>query len=236
MQHLPNAITLLNLFLGCLSIVSLLSGHFIPAVLFTLAGGLADFADGAVARMLKVHSPLGKELDSLADMVSFGVVPGLIFYVLLKNALPASAEFGVNLMASAGFIVSVFSGLRLAKFNLDTRQTENFIGLPTPACTFFTIGLLLIFHFDPSAWGGFLQQPVVLFFLVGLLSWLLVAEIPMFSLKLKNLRWAGNEIKFIFAGLAILEFILLKEAALAAIILTYILLSLFGKTYFLKNN
>lgn len=234
MRHLPNIITLLNLFFGCLAVVSILNGNYQEGIIFTLAASVADFADGAVARWLKVSSPLGKELDSLADMVSFGVTPGVIFYVLLKNAFPGGAEYGVHLAAAPGFLVSVFSGLRLAKFNLDTRQTENFIGLATPACTIFALGLLLIFEYDTSALHDFVLQGWLLLLLVALLCWLLVSKIPMFSLKLKSFGWVGNEIKFIFAALAVVELIFLKEAALAAIIFTYILLSLIGRSYFSK--
>lgn len=222
-RHLPNVITLINLFAGCGAIVTLLQGQAVAATWWLIVAGVADYADGGVARALKVQSPLGKELDSLADMVSFGVVPGAIFYYLLLASLPSGVP---QWMALSGFMVSVFSGLRLARFNLDTRQTEHFIGLPTPANTIFVTGLLLAYHFNTFGMQVFLGQPWLLGLLIVLLSWLLNAEIPMFSLKIKRLTWQGNEIKIIFVALSIASLFVLGWAAPLAVISLYILVNL----------
>jgi CDP-diacylglycerol--serine O-phosphatidyltransferase len=223
-KHLPNAITLINLLCGCGALVAVFGAQPMAAVWWLTAAAVADFADGAVARALGVHSPLGQQLDSLADMVSFGVVPGAMLYFMLKENLPAGIPAEIAL---AGFVVSVFSGLRLGKFNLDTRQTENFIGLPTPASTILVTGLWLIYHFDSYGSGHFLGQSWVIISFVAIISALLVSEIPMFSLKIKAGGWQGNQIKYIFVAISILLLFLLHWAALAAIIVIYVLINLF---------
>ncbi len=226
-SYLPHSVTLLNLFLGCLAVVSLLFGQYLQACWLVGAAAVADFLDGLVARALGVSSPLGKELDSLADVISFGLVPGLIFYVLLCEgrgvSLPQNQLYGPAVPA---FLVTAFSALRLGKFNLDERQQEGFIGLPTPANTLFAVGLLLLFLTDRYGLQAIVLLPALLYGLIGLSSYLLVAELPMFSLKFKNLAWKGNEIRFIFAGAVIALLLILREGAPAAIIVLYIGLSL----------
>ncbi|MBL7792381.1 MAG: CDP-alcohol phosphatidyltransferase family protein [Saprospiraceae bacterium] len=237
-KHLPNAITLFNLFCGCCAIVSILGGDILTAVGWLAAAAVADFADGAVARALHVQSPIGIQLDSLADMVSFGVAPGAMLFMLLNQAFmpegPAWQAFPGQAVvfeappwqAFPGFVLSVFSGLRLAKFNIDTRQTKHFLGLATPACTILVAGLALVVHFDSFGLGGILLQPWLLYVMIALLSGLLVSEIPMFSLKISGLRWKGNEIKFIFAAVSLLLVFVLGWAAPAAVILLYLLVNL----------
>jgi CDP-diacylglycerol---serine O-phosphatidyltransferase len=225
-RHLPNAITLLNLFLGCCAIVSLCYGQFASAIWLILACILADYADGLVARALNVHSELGKQLDSLADVVSFGVVPGVIFYQLLLIGLGREEATGLEYAALPAFVLSAFSCLRLAKFNLDTRQEDGFLGLPTPSSTMFAVGLLVIQQYDSLGLGGLVVAPAFLYLCIGLLSFLLVSEIPMFSLKLKSFRWAGNEEKLGFVALSFAIIALTREAALSFIILLYIGISL----------
>jgi len=234
MKYLPNGITLFNLFCGCVALVHVLHGAFIPAFWWLFAAGWADFADGLVARWLRVDSPVGKELDSLADMVSFGVVPGAIFYKLLALYFGATSEQTVVYPALVGFVLSIFSGLRLAKFNLDPRQTEGFIGLPTPSSTIFTVGLMLIYHFDSFSWRSVVGHPYFLIPTVMILSYLLIAELPMFSFKFKRFTWQGNEIRFIFVGIALLMVVFLREAAFSFIILAYVLTALVQ--LFLKNK
>jgi CDP-diacylglycerol--serine O-phosphatidyltransferase len=231
MFNVPNFITLLNAFCGSLAVLSLLSGqqHWLP---FLIACSLvADFADGLSARLLKANSEIGKELDSLADIISFGLVPGVIFYTLINKSSGidylhfdnSSTWFG-----AIGFVLTLFSALRLAKFNTDQRQTEDFIGLNTPACTIFSLGLLLTIEnnsFGLSAW--LLSLPVLLSVIV-VLSFLLVAEIPIFSLKFKTKGWKGNEARILLIILSILSIILLPIGlALMATIKIYILLSLY---------
>lgn len=223
-KHLPNAITLLNLWCGCGAVVAIFANQPLAALGWLAAAAVADFADGGLARLLKVSSPLGQQLDSLADMVSFGVAPGAIFFMMLKDNIPTSWP---EEWALAGFVLSVFSGLRLGKFNIDTRQSENFIGLATPASTILTMGLWLVYHFNSYGYKALLGRAEVLLALVALISALLVSEIPMFSLKLKHRAWRGNEIKFIFVAVSIALIAVLQWASLAAVILLYILVNLF---------
>jgi CDP-diacylglycerol--serine O-phosphatidyltransferase len=233
LRHLPNAITLLNLFCGACASLCLLYGRLEWAIGLVTLGALADLLDGMVARWLKVHSELGKQLDSLADMVSFGLVPGLILYVLIANALNGEWPHDLEIRALPAFLITLFSALRLGKFNLDERQTDGFLGLPTPGCTLFMIGLLGL-HLAPEAHFNFLLQPVALYAITILFSMLLVVEIPMFSFKFKSLQWTGNEIRIIFAAIAGLLVLVWQIKSLSAIVLLYILTSFF--IYFSKRK
>ncbi|PHI21560.1 CDP-diacylglycerol--serine O-phosphatidyltransferase [Lewinellaceae bacterium SD302] len=235
---IPNAITLLNLLCGCAAVVNILDGQFIPAFWFLFAAGWFDFADGLVARLLKVSSEHGKELDSLADMVSFGFVPGIIYYVFLyyqsssisidPDALMAGDELSIgwSWYAAPGLLVTLFSALRLAKFNLDDRQTDDFIGLATPSSTVYATGLMLIYATDAFGWGHYVLSPWVLYPSILLMSYLLVAEIPMFSFKVKGFGWVGNRKRFIFAAVAIGLLVFLRQAAFPFIIIAYLIINL----------
>lgn len=214
---IPNIITLCNLAMGCLAIKFLFEGEPLLAVICSGIGLLADFLDGAVARILKVSSELGKQLDSLADMVSFGVVPGVILYYLLSKNID---------FAYVGFLITLLSAVRLGKFNLDTRQSDQFIGLPTPACTIFIIGLLLIEEFNSFGLKNFITQPALLLTVTVVFSYLLVAEIPLFSLKFKHLKWKDNEIRFIFVASSVLLLLFLREVGLVLAILLYLVFSI----------
>ncbi len=240
---IPNFVTLLNLFCGCAALICVLDLQFIPAFWFLFAAGWFDFADGLVARALNVSSEHGKELDSLADMVSFGVVPAVIYYVLLvlsggEGAAPFVPD-GITLLiggldaiaitwswyAAPALLIALFSALRLAKFNLDTRQTENFMGVATPTSTVYATGLMLIVATRPS-WASYVLHPLVLYGSILAFSYLLVSEHPMFSFKLKGFGWKGNETKYIFAALAIGLLIVLWTAAFPFIVVAYLLLNL----------
>ncbi|MBJ6110968.1 CDP-alcohol phosphatidyltransferase family protein [Hymenobacter sp. BT523] len=233
-RHLPNAITCLNLLCGCLALTNIFAGRLETGAWFVAAAAAADFADGLVARALRVSSAIGKDLDSLADMVSFGVVPGAILFTLLGQAAQL-ADNGVTDGASSvgfwaympyvGFLVSIFSALRLAKFNNDTRQTTSFIGLPTPACTLVVASLPLILAYDQFGLREVVLNPLVLLGLAVLLSGLLVAELPLFALKFKNLRWADNRRRFLFLLLAAGLLLALRAAAVPLVVLLYVLLS-----------
>jgi CDP-diacylglycerol--serine O-phosphatidyltransferase len=237
-RHLPNALTCVNLLCGCIALTFIFGGNLVVAAYFVGIAAVADFFDGLVARALRVSSPIGKDLDSLADMVSFGVVPGAIIYQLLTGAsahadthygyLP-NAQAGFYPLAYLGFIVSIFSALRLAKFNNDTRQTTSFIGLPTPACTLVVASLPLILASDTFGLKDFILNPLVLIGLTVLLSGLLVAELPLFALKFKNLQWRGNRRRFIFVGLALGLVLWLKAAGVPLAVLLYVLLSIPGR-------
>ena len=238
---IPNAITLLNLFCGCAAVISVLDGQFIATFWFLFAAGLFDFGDGLVARMLNVSSEHGKELDSLADMVSFGVVPAMIYYTFLQMG-PAFAQGvtgvidGATAVASTrivwswaaapALLIALFSCLRLAKFNLDTRQTENFVGVATPTSTLFAVGLMLIYVHNPFGWAPYVLHPAVLYPSILAFSYLLVSEHPMFSFKIKGAGWAGNETRIIFAAAAVLCLVTLRTAAFPFIVATYLIINL----------
>ncbi|OAV43882.1 phosphatidylcholine/phosphatidylserine synthase [Lewinella sp. 4G2] len=244
-SQIPNAITLLNLFSGCAAIINILDGQFTVAFWFLFAAGLFDFADGLVARLLNVSSEHGKELDSLADMVSFGVVPAMIYYVFLEIGPLGGSPMSFNLnyemyglnssmvdsiswswVAAPALLVALFSCLRLAKFNLDTRQTENFIGVATPTSTLYAAGLMLIFVHNPFGWGPYVLHPLVLYPSILAFSYLLVSEHPMFSFKIKGMQWAGNETRIIFAALSVLLLVFLRTAAFPFIVGVYLIINL----------
>jgi CDP-diacylglycerol--serine O-phosphatidyltransferase len=230
MKQIPNLITLVNLLCGCAALLSLFQGWYFATAGWLAAAALADFADGLAARALNVSSPVGKELDSLADLISFGLVPGAILYTLL--VLGAHPDFtnpmqgGIHWFAFPAFILTGASALRLARFNLDERQTEGFIGLATPACTIFILGLLMLYRADVPFFLAMIEQRFVIYALILALSWLLLAEIPMFSFKFKHLRWEGNALRIIFAAAALVFLLIWREVALAPIVLIYIIINI----------
>ena len=226
-KNIPNTETCLNLFSGCIAWVMAVEARYELALLFIILSSVFDFFDGMLARALNAHSIIGKDLDSLADDVSFGFAPSAIVFSLFKEMYyPASMEFIAPYLPYAAFLISVFSALRLAKFNNDTRQTTSFIGLPVPANALFWASLVAGAHdilISESC------HPVYLFIVVCLFSWLLVAEIPMFSLKFKNLSWNDNKISFTFLIVCIPFLVFLGISSFAAIVVWYILLSLFTR-------
>jgi CDP-diacylglycerol--serine O-phosphatidyltransferase len=213
-KHIPNFITSLNLFAGCIGVWLAFQGNYQGAFIAILISAVFDFLDGFAARLLKAYSPMGKELDSLADVVSFGVVPGAIVFSLLSEiALHEWLPF-------LAFIIPVFSALRLAKFNVDERQTSSFIGLPTPANAIFWGGLVFSF-------SGFLLTNVwVLIGLALVFSYLLVAGLPMFALKFKNTAWKKNRIQYIFLIGCVIILAIFQLKAFSILIAWYILLSI----------
>lgn len=217
-KHIPNAITCANLFSGCIGIVFAFSGDLFTAAYFVLLSGVFDFFDGMVARLLNVKSAIGKELDSLADMVSFGFLPGVVMFQLLK-----ASDFSSAYLPYLGFIITVFSALRLAKFNIDERQTEEFIGLNTPMNTLFIASLPFIAKDYPTVIGS----SILLLAITAITSFLLVSEIKIFSLKFKQLTWAKNKFKFIFLILSAALIAFLKFAAVPFVLVLYIALSIF---------
>jgi CDP-diacylglycerol--serine O-phosphatidyltransferase len=226
-RHIPNTVTCLNLFSGCIACVMAFEADYTWAALFILCSAVFDFLDGLIARLLKAYSPMGKELDSLADAVSFGVAPALIVFSLFEEVHYPEYLTGIeNYLPYTAFLIAVFSALRLARFNIDERQTGSFIGLPVPANALFWASLVLGAH-------DFLTSPhfnaVYLAALVVLFSGLLVSEIPMFALKFKNLSWAANKTAFIFLLTCIPLLAFLQTGGLAACIVWYILLSLLTK-------
>lgn len=225
-KHIPNTLTCLNLVSGCIASVMALEGLAGWAVFWIVLAAVFDFTDGLAARLLKSFSPIGKELDSLADVVSFGVAPGMMLFHLLREAcvaLPAGCGSWLPWLA---FIIPAFSGLRLAKFNIDSRQATSFIGLPVPANALFWAAAIYGLTPYVSGLGGCLAGGLLLVALGT--SLLLVSEIPMFSLKIKSLAWKGNELQYILLLGAILFIVLWGIPGISVTILLYIFLSIFN--------
>jgi len=216
-RHIPNAITCANLFSGCIGIVFAFKGDLQTAAYFVILSGIFDFFDGMVARLLNVKSAIGKDLDSLADMVSFGFLPGVIMFQLLKTS-----DYTSEYLPYLGFFITVFSALRLAKFNNDERQTEDFIGLNTPMNTLFICSLPFIATDYPQVIGS----TMLLVAITAITSFLLISEIKIFSLKFSDLSWAKNKIKFIFLIISAVLIAVLQFAAIPFVLVLYISLSI----------
>ncbi|MBQ9312653.1 MAG: CDP-alcohol phosphatidyltransferase family protein [Bacteroidales bacterium] len=249
-KQIPNIITLLNLLCGVLSICFVMEEP-VAAAIFIILGAVFDFFDGMTARLLKVSSPIGKELDSLSDVVSFGVAPSLIalhylsddfgsFLDSLANLIHVNSLYSVEYLEVLCFIpllMVLMSSYRLAKFNLDTRQTDNFIGLPTPANAFLWLSIPLIEYAIDNDWYSacnsvslFIYNTVSSFYFIAIvsliMSFLLVSEIPMFSLKFHNLSWKDNKVRFIFLILSLVLIGCFNVVALPIIIFMYLIISI----------
>ena len=222
-KHIPNSLTCCNLMCGCMATGAAFYGNYRWAIVVIIVGAVFDFFDGMVARLLGVLSPIGKELDSLADVVTFGVAPSaILFYLFHEVQYPAFLEPAAKILPYTAFLMAAFSALRLAKFNLDTRQTTSFIGLPTPANALFWGSLVVGQHaFLVSA----KFNAAFLFLFMFLSCLLLVAEVPLFSLKFKDLSWEHNRVQYIFLA-GCLACLPLGASALAAIVVWYVALSL----------
>ena len=222
-RNIPNTITCCNLISGCVATLSAFMGEIHMALLWIIIGAIFDFFDGMSARLLHVSSPIGKELDSLADDITFGMAPAaMVFYEMGIMEYPAFLAPVQPYMPFVAFLIAAFSALRLAKFNLDERQAMGFIGLPTPANALFW-GALLV------GAGDFIENttwmvPVVIVMIL-LSCWLLVSEIPMFALKFKHWGWKGNEVKYLFLITCVPLLIVFGVTAFAIIIAWYVLLS-----------
>ncbi len=228
--NIPNIITCLNLLCGCLSIFwgfSYISdNNYIAldwACVMIILGAIFDFFDGMAARALKISSPIGKELDSLADVITFGVAPSVLCYVLMAKA--GFAGINLSWLPFSAFIMAAFSALRLAKFNCDERQTTSFIGLPTPANALFWLGMTYIYKIDFMDW--MLNGWILLFLMLGC-SYILISEIPMFSLKIKfgKLGFKDNILRYCFVLSCIPILIIFKLSGMSICILLYIILSI----------
>lgn len=223
-RHIPNSITCCNLICGCIAVGSAYYGQYHYAVAMIVLGAVFDFFDGMVARALGVSSPIGKELDSLADVVTFGVAPSAILFHLFHEVhypeLPVPVK---DILPFTAFLMAAFSALRLAKFNIDERQHQQFIGLPTPANALFWSSLVLGEH-------AFLVSQkfnaIFLFLFMLLFCMLLVCEVPMLALKFKNFGWKENKQRYVFL-LGCLPLFLLGTSSLAAIIVWYVAVSIF---------
>lgn len=226
-KHIPNSITCCNLISGCIATAFAYGGNIEMALLWIIIGAVFDFFDGMTARLLHVSSPIGKELDSLADDVTFGVAPStIIFSQLQVMAYPTMLEPLRDYLPFVAYIMAAFSALRLAKFNLDERQALGFIGLPTPANALFWGSLLV-------GVGNKMENHDWMLYIVligiAISSWLLVSEIPMFALKFKQWGWKGNEIKYIFLLTCIPLLLVFGITSFAIIIAWYVILSIIVK-------
>jgi len=233
-EHIPNILTLLNLLSGCVAIVFAFEDIILSAYLVGIAA-IFDFLDGFAARLLKAKSKIGKDLDSLADMVSFGVVPGIILYKFIESSLMHQDHTGffLNYIPFIAFLVPLFSALRLAKFNTDTRQENVFYGLPTPANALLIASLPLILIQHTVFFGvdfSFIKSLIAnSYFLVSftiLLSWLLIAEIPLLSLKFTSFGWEKNKARYILLFLSLILLIFIQYAGIPVIAIVYIMISL----------
>ncbi len=233
-KHIPNLITLLNLLCGCIALVFAAELNFEMAFYFVCLGIFFDFFDGFFARLFKVSSPLGLQLDSLADMVTSGVVPGLVMFLLLQKCQnPASPNLFLPYL---GFIITLGSCYRLANFNIDTRQTDSFIGLPTPANTLFIMSLPLVLKYSDSfAMLEILTNQWVLLLITLFSAYILNAEIPLFSLKIKAFTFKKNALQIGFLSLSILLLAFLQYLGIPLVIITYVLLSVVNNKFLKKQ-
>ena len=222
-RNIPNTITCCNLISGCIATLSAFMGEIHMALLWIIIGAIFDFFDGMSARLLHVSSPTGKELDSLADDITFGMAPAaIVFYEMGIMEYPAFLAPVQPYMPFVAFLIAAFSALRLAKFNLDERQAMGFIGLPTPANALFW-GALLVGARDFIENTSWILPVVVCMILLS--CWLLVSEIPMFALKFKHWGWKGNQVKYLFLITCVPLLIVFGVTAFAIIIAWYVLLS-----------
>lgn len=229
-KHIPNLITLGNLFCGTIATIYAVQADFVFAGLFVILGILFDFFDGFAARLFQVSGELGKQLDSLADMVTSGVVPGIIMLKLIEvNTINASNSFfddsilGISLV---GLVLTLGACYRLAKFNIDTRQSDSFIGLPTPAMSLFVISLPLIQEYSDTEFAlNLITNNYFLITLTILLTYLMNAQLPLFSLKFKDYSVKNNLIKYVFLIASLLMIIFLQYISIPLIIIVYVVLS-----------
>lgn len=242
-KQIPNFITFLNLIAGLLALIHAFNGNYNEAFSLVCLGIFFDFWDGFFARIFNAQSPLGVQLDSLADMVTSGVVPGVVMYKMLSDIQENQDIYTLTpdtyymaVVPYIGFIITVASCYRLAKFNIDTRQTDSFIGLPTPANALLIMSIPMILFANQYEWlSDILSNPYFLVGLSFLSAYLLNAEIPLFSLKVKYFSWDKNKLQVLFLVISAVLVVLLQYLAIPIIILFYVLLSVINNS-FLKNK
>lgn len=237
-KHIPNFVTSLNAVSGFIAIIYAMQSDFMMAFYFIFLGAFFDFLDGGIARLLNVQSELGKQMDSLCDVITFGLAPGFILFSLMRNALGVTLPLDLTtlsikdiLLLLSTAIVPVFSVIRLAKFNIDTRQTESFIGLPVPANAILIASLGALFITSPLYWlRETLMNPYILAVISIVFSYMLVSPLPMFALKFKNLSWKDNKLRFIFIITSAVLLVSMGVLGLTLTILLYIIISLINNT------
>ena len=222
LRHIPNVLTCLNLLCGCIGVVEAFHNNIIISCGLIGIALIFDFFDGFAARILNVSSPIGRDLDSLADMVTFGLLPSIIVYQLLMQSIP-------DLMgiwkAYPAFLIAIFSAIRLAKFNNDPRQSDSFIGVPTPANALLIASLPVIVLTQDEYWKTLIVNTNNLLILTVVMCYLLIAEIKLIALKFKTFGWQGNEVRYSFLVLTVLLLTLFKILAIRLILVIYIILS-----------
>jgi CDP-diacylglycerol--serine O-phosphatidyltransferase len=236
-KYIPNTLTMLNLVCGLISLTMTFESNYVYASLFIFIAAVFDFLDGNAARILKAHSELGKQLDSLADVVSFGVAPGLMIFQMISAQCTGSCNAVERMHITPYFamLIPVCSALRLAKFNIDLRQEVNFIGVPTPANAIFFASIPLVLYVQPGLFSLIHLDFLVTFFLntriltilAVFFSYLLISDFKIFSMKFKNMGWSGNQLRYVFLILSIILFILFFLSAIPIIIALYVLISIF---------
>ena len=223
-KHIPNLLTISNLICGCIALYFTFKGELVFTAYLIGLAAIFDFMDGAAARLLNVSNPIGKELDSLADMVSFGLVPSSVVFHLLEKSPLSQYSF-------MALVIPIFSAYRLAKFNVDENQNENFIGLPTPANCLVFVSIPLITTFNSESTIAYLFEiPEILLIITILMSLALVSRINMFSLKFKNLKFQDNKFRFFLVTMSIILLTWLEFSAIPIIILLYIMMSIVKRT------
>ena len=226
-QHIPNTLTCGNLVSGCMSILFIAYGMPVKAAIMIFVAGLFDFLDGFAARLLHAQSPIGADLDSLADVVASGVAPGFIMYWLMLRAadLPDVRWLGISVLPCLAFLLPVFSAIRLAKFNIDDTQKTSFRGLPAPGMAIFMASLPLalsqVGHLTDGALGYWACLGITLVF-----SFMMVCNLRFFSFKMKSAKWKGNEVRWIFLLIAMVGFAAFRLVALPFIMMVYVLMSI----------
>lgn len=238
-KHIPNIITSFNLLSGCIAVIFAVQGNLITAAVFVAAGIFFDFFDGLAARALDVKSEVGLQLDSLADVVTSGVVPGIVMFQMLRKALPGKISgsewdsasgilhWNFNALALVGLLITVASAYRLAKFNVDERQTDSFIGLPTPANAMLILSLPLILTYQPSGFiSALILNPWFLIALSLFSCYILNAEIGLFALKFSDWSFKNNKLRYSFILYCLVLILILQFVALPLIIISYVLLSI----------
>ena len=242
-KHIPNLITLLNLTCGLLAVIAIFRDQEAEAFWFVCLGIFFDFWDGFFARKYNVSGDLGLQLDSLADMVTCGVVPGLMIFKLIENLQIDSTSpyfltedtWYMGFVPYLGFLITLASCYRLAKFNIDTRQTDSFIGLPTPANAMFIMSLPMIRFSYEDQWAGMLvKNPFVLLAITIISAYILNAEIPLFSLKIKEFTWAKYKMQILFLIGSLLSFFILGFVSIPLIITSYVLVSVISNKMMAK--
>ncbi len=248
LKHLPNAMTCGNLLCGCLGLLQVAKGDYGSASLLIFFAAILDFGDGFVARLVNAQSAIGKELDSLADMVTFGVLPAFIMFHIIQfetgliRGMAVGGDSSTNFLLSdiysgqeentpfayLALLLAVCSALRLAKFNIDSRQTDGFIGVPTPANALLVASLPLMQLFQPQYEFLLLNRYVTVGYVI-IMGYLMVSELPLFALKFKSFAWAENRVKYSFLITSVLLLLVLQFAAIPLIVLLYIVLSLITK-------